>query len=73
MERTGKGPENRLRDKLFSPLYLAIMLVAVIVTGNFFNWVDNVYGTNLNSFSPLLVILTIVLFVMYVYRAFRSV
>ncbi|MPN47401.1 hypothetical protein SDC9_195003 [bioreactor metagenome] len=72
MANTSNQPRNRLRDKLFSPLYLAVTLVVVIVVGNFFNWADAVYGTHLNSFSPVLVLLTIVLFIMYIYRVFRS-
>ncbi|MDD4600714.1 hypothetical protein SDC9_15148 [bioreactor metagenome] len=63
---------NRLRDKLFSPLYIAIMLVAIIIMGNFFTWSDAVYGTHLIAFNPVLVLLTIVLFVLYIYRIFRS-
>ena len=72
MGNPSNQPGNRLRDKLFSPLYIAVSLVMVIIVGNFFNWADAVYGTHLNSLSPVLVILTIVLFIMYIYRIFRS-
>lgn len=72
MGNSSKEVGNRLRDKLLSPLYIAIMLVGIIIIGNLFNWSDAVYGTHLIAFNPLLVILTIVLFAMYVYRVFRS-
>jgi len=73
MGYTSKGTGTRLRSKIFSPLYLAIMIVAVIIVGNLFNWADVVYGTHLNAFNPLLVILTVVFFSMYIYRVWKSV
>ena len=58
---------RNLRTKIFSPLYLVIMTISVIILGNFMNWSDLAYGTNLNAFNPIMVLLTIILFVMYLY------
>ncbi|MEN6414898.1 MAG: hypothetical protein ABFC84_19335 [Veillonellales bacterium] len=72
MAKTGNGIVNSLKQKIFSPLYLAIMLILVIVAGNLFNWSDAAYGTHLNAFNPWLVLLTLVLFSLYGYCVWKQ-
>lgn len=67
VNRSGKEIFSNLRTKLFSPLYLVIMIMSVIILGNFMNWADVVYGTHFNTLNPIMVLLTIILFGMYLY------
>ncbi len=56
-----------LREKVFSPLYISIALVLIIIVGNVCRWADDAYGTHLNKINPLLVFLAIFLFAVYIY------
>ena len=68
MDKTSKELLGKLREKLLSPAYLAVMTIGIVILGNLFNYLDNTFGTNLNCLNPLLVLLAIVLFGTYIYR-----
>ncbi|MBP2641313.1 MAG: hypothetical protein H6Q66_2264 [Firmicutes bacterium] len=67
MDKTSKELLGKLREKLLSPAYLAVMTIGIVILGNLFNYLDNTFGTNLNCLNPLLVLLAIVLFGTYIY------
>jgi len=67
MDKINKEMLGKLREKLLSPAYLAVMTIGIVILGNLFSYADNTFGTNLNFFNPVLVILAIVLFGMYIY------
>lgn len=67
MKKIDKKLLGKLREKLLSPAYLAIMTIGFIVLGNLFNYSDRAFGTNLNCLSPILVLLVVILFGMYIY------
>lgn len=62
-----KEMANSMREKMFSPAYICIMIVLTIIIGNFCRWSDAAYGTHFDVINPLLVLLTVVLFATYIY------
>lgn len=68
MKTMRKETANRFSGKLFSPLYIAVTLVSVIIIGNLLNWADSVYGTHLNALKLVLAAITAFLFAAYIYR-----
>lgn len=67
MDKTNQRSLSKLREKFLSPAYLAVMTIGIVILGNLFNYLDNTFGTNLNCLNPLLVLLAIILFGMYIY------
>ncbi|MBP1764567.1 MAG: hypothetical protein H6Q65_1625 [Firmicutes bacterium] len=67
MEQTNKGLFHNLREKFRSPFYLAVMTIGIIILGNIFHYLDNTFGTQLDQLNPLLVLIVIVLFGLYIY------
>lgn len=65
--KLGKEIFSNLRTKLFSPLYLVIMMISVIIAGSFMNRTDAFYGTQFNMLNSIMVVLIIILFGMYFY------
>jgi len=67
VNKIGKEIFSNLRIKLFSPLYLVIMTISVILIGNFLNWLAAFYDTRFTMLNSIMVILIIILFGMYLY------
>ena len=65
--RFGKEILSNLLTKLFSPFGLVMMMMSMIMLGNFINGLDAVYGTHLNTLNPIMVLLTITFYGMYLY------
>jgi len=67
MEQTNRGILHKVREKLRSPFYLAVMTIGMVILGNIFHYLDNTFGTHLDKLNPLLVLIVIVLFGLYIY------
>ncbi len=68
MEQTNRGILHKIREKLRSPAYLAVLTIGIIILGNLFRYLDNTFGTHLDKLNPVLVLLVIILFVLYIYN-----
>lgn len=62
----GREQISGLWKKVYSPLYILIALIVVIIAGNVCRWLDYEYGTAFNAFNPVLVAAAVFLFVMYI-------
>ena len=59
-----------LFDQVASPLRLAGLAVTLIIAGNFLDWLDAVYQTQLHVLNPILAGAVTILFCLYLYRVF---